>query len=157
MTNVPLTIGQPSPDFTLPCDGGVAITLSALQPQAVVVFFYGQDGTPSCTNEVMEFNALLPQFTAAGVTLIGISKDKVTAHDKFKAKMGIGFALGSDHGGQMMESWGAFGDKIFFGKPVVGVLRSTVLIDRAGKIVQVWKVDKVKGHAAQVLAAVQAL
>ena len=157
MTFAPLAPGQPAPDFTLPCDGGVAVTLSALQSHAVVVFFYGQDGTPSCTNEVMEFNALLPQFTAAGVKVIGISKDKVTVHDKFKAKMGIGFALGSDHGGQMMEAWGAFGDKIFFGKPVVGVLRSTVLIDSAGKIVQVWKVDKVKGHAALVLAAAQAL
>lgn len=157
MTFVPLTIGQLAPDFTLPCDGGTTVTLSTLQPFAVVLFFYGQDGTPSCTNEVMEFNALLPRFTAAGVTVIGISKDKVTAHDKFKARMGIGFALGSDHGGQMMQAWSAFGDKIFFGKPVVGVLRSTVLIDRAAKIVQVWKVDKVKGHAAQVLAAAQAL
>ncbi len=152
-----LTLGQTAPDFTLPCDGGISFVLSAAQPAPVVVFFYGQDGTPSCTNEVMEFNTLLPDFAAAGVKVIGISKDKVAAHDKFKAKMGIGFALGSDFGGQMMESWGAFGEKLFFGKQVIGVLRSTVLIGGDGKIAQMWKVDKVKGHAAEVLAAVRGL
>lgn len=148
------TPGSFAPDATLPCDGGTTVTLSALRPLRVVVFFYGQDGTPSCTNEVMDFNALQPEFAAAGVRVIGVSKDKVAAHDRFKAKMGITLTLASDFGGTMMESWGAYGDKIFFGKPVVGVLRSTVLIGSDGRIVQRWSVDKVKGHAAQVLAAV---
>jgi peroxiredoxin Q/BCP len=151
-----LTLGQIAPDFTLPCDGGSFVTLSAQKPAPVVLFFYGKDGTPSCTNEMMEFNALVSKFTEAGAKIIGLSKDKVAAHDKFKAKMGIGYVLASDHGGHLMEEWGAFGQKLFFGRQVLGVLRSTVLIDGAGRIIQWWKVDRVKGHAAAVLAAVQA-
>lgn len=152
-----INAGQPAPDFTLPRDGGGVVTLSALRPAPVVVFAYGGDGTPSCTNEILEFNALLPEFTALGCTVIGVSKDSVKKHDKFIAKMGLGMILTSDEGGQMMESWGAFGDKIFFGKPVVGVLRSSFLINGAGVVAKIWSVDRVKGHAAEVLAAVGAL
>ena len=144
--------GQMAPDFTLPRDGGALVTLSALRPASVVVFAYGADGTPSCTNEVMDFNALLPEFTALGVVVLGLSKDSVAKHDKFIAKMGIHMPLLSDKDSQMMESWGAFGEKLFFGKLVQGVLRSTFLIDGAGKIAHIWKVDKVKGHADAVLA-----
>ena len=144
--------GQMAPDFTLPRDGGALVTLSALRPARVVVFTYGADGTPSCTNEVMDFNALLPEFAALGVVVLGLSKDSVAKHDKFIAKMGIKMPLLSDKDSQMMESWGAFGEKLFFGKLVQGVLRSTFLIDKAGKIAHIWKVDKVKGHADAVLA-----
>ena len=147
-----LTIGQMAPDFTLPRDGGASVTLSSLRPAPVVLFTYGADGTPTCTNEVMDFNALLPEFAALGVVVLGLSKDSVAKHDKFAAKMGLGMALLSDKDGQMMEDWGAFGEKLFFGKLVQGVLRSTFLIDGAGKIAHIWKVDKVKGHAAEVLA-----
>ena len=144
--------GQMAPDFTLPRDGGALVTLSALRPARVVVITYGADGTPSCTNEVMDFNALLPEFAALGVVVLGLSKDSVAKHDKFIAKMGIKMPLLSDKDSQMMESWGAFGEKLFFGKLVQGVLRSTFLIDEAGKIAHIWKVDKVKGHADAVLA-----
>ncbi len=147
-----VTQGQMAPDFTLPRDGGALVTLSALRPARVVVFTYGADGTPSCTNEVMDFNALLPEFAALGVVVLGLSKDSVAKHDKFIAKMGIKMPLLSDKDSQMMESWGAFGEKLFFGKLVQGVLRSTFLIDEAGKIAHIWKVDKVKGHADAVLA-----
>ena len=147
-----VTQGQMAPDFTLPRDGGALVTLSALRPAPVVVFAYGADGTPSCTNEVMDFNALMPEFNALGVVVLGLSKDSVAKHDKFIAKMGIKMPLLSDKDGQMMESWGAFGEKLFFGKLVQGVLRSTFLIDGAGKIAHIWKVDKVKGHAEAVLA-----
>ena len=147
--------GQMAPDFTLPRDGGTTVTLSTLRPTSVVLFTYGGDGTPTCTNEVMDFNAHLAEFAAAGVTVLGLSKDSVAKHDKFIAKMGITFPLLSDKDGHMMEDWGAFGEKLFFGKLVQGVLRSTFLIDGAGRIARIWKVDKVKGHAAEVLAAVQ--
>ena len=147
-----VTQGQMAPDFTLPRDGGALVTLSALRPARVVVFTYGADGTPSCTNEVMDFNALLPEFAALGVVVLGLSKDSVAKHDKFIAKMGIKMPLLSDKDSQMMESWGAFGEKLFFGKLVQGVLRSTFLIDEAGKIAHIWKVDKVNGHADAVLA-----
>ncbi len=151
-----LNIGQMAPDFTLPRDGGAQVTLSSLRPKSVVLFTYGADGTPSCTNEVMDFNALLPQFASLGVVVLGLSKDSVAKHDKFIAKMDIKMPLLSDKDGQMMESWGAFGEKLFFGKLVQGVLRSTFLIDGSGKIAHIWKVDKVKGHAAEVLAHLQA-
>ena len=88
--------------------------------------------------------------------MLGLSKDKVAAHDRFAAKMGITLPLLSDFGGTMMEDWGLFGEKLFFGKLVQGVLRQTVLVDGSGVIRQVWQVDKVKGHAAEVLAAVEA-
>lgn len=144
--------GQLAPDFTLPRDGGSTVTLSKLRPKPVVLFTYGGDGTPTCTNEVMDFNALLPDFAALGVVVLGLSKDAVAKHDKFIAKMAIKMPLLSDKDGHMMEDWGAFGEKLFFGKLVQGVLRSTFLIDGSGKIAKVWKVDKVKGHAAEVLA-----
>ena len=150
-----ITEGTMAPDFTLNRDGGATVTLSALRPQPVVLFTYGGDGTPTCTNEVMEFNALHADFQAAGVVVIGLSKDSVAKHDKFIAKMAISLPLASDHGGHMMEDWGAFGEKLFFGKLVQGVLRQTFLIDAAGQIAKIWKVDRVKGHAAEVLAFVK--
>ena len=143
--------GQTAPDFTLPRDGGSTVTLSALRPAPVVIFAYGGDGTPTCTNEVMEFNTLAADFEALGVTVLGLSKDTVAKHDKFRAKMAITLPLLSDHGGQMMENWGAFGEKRFFGKQVRGVLRQTFLIDSAGTLENIWKVDRVKHHAAEVL------
>lgn len=151
-----LTLNQPAPDFTLPRDRGDLVTLSALRPKPLVLFAYGQDGTPTCTNEVMQFNALLPAFHARGHEVMGLSKDKVAAHDKFKARMAIDLILLSDHGGHVMEDWGAFGEKLFFGKQVLGVLRSTFLIDGAGRVARIWKVDKVKDHAAAVLAEISA-
>lgn len=147
-----IDIGQDFPDLTLPRDGGGHIRLLDIRPKKLVLFTYGADGTPSCTNEVMEFNALAADFAAKGCVVLGLSKDKPQKHDKFIAKMGITLPLASDLG-EVMESIGAFGPKIFFGKPVVGVLRTTYLIDGAGKLTHIWKVDKVKGHAAEVLAA----
>ena len=156
MTSADISVGQPAPDFTLPRSGGGSLTLSALRPAPVVIFAYGKDGTPTCTNEVMEFQALYPRFRAAGAEVLGLSKDKVAAHDRFAAKMGITLPLLSDHGGTMMEDWGLFGEKLFFGKLVQGVLRQTMLVGGDGVIRRHWTVDKVKGHAAAVLAAVEA-
>ncbi|GLS87654.1 peroxiredoxin [Cypionkella aquatica] len=152
-----IEIGQIAPDFTLPRDGGGSVTLSKLRPSRVVLLTYGGDGTPTCTNEVMDFNGLADEFAKAGCVLLGLSKDSAAKHDKFIAKMGITFPLASDAGGHVMEDWGAFGEKLFFGKLVQGVLRTTFLIDGAGKVEHLWKVDKVKGHAAAVLAHVQGL
>jgi peroxiredoxin Q/BCP len=148
-------IGQTAPDFTLPRDGGTNLTLFTLRPARVVIFAYGGDGTPSCTNEVMDFNGLQDEFKAVGCLVLGLSKDSVKKHDKFIAKMGITLPLLSDADGQMMQDWGAFGEKLFFGKLVQGVLRSTFLINGAGVVEHIWKVDRVKDHAAEVLAFVQ--
>lgn len=147
-----LQIGQDFPDLTLPRDGGGAMRLSDIRPKKLVLFVYAADGTPSCTNEVMDFNTLAADFAAKGAVVVGLSKDSVKKHDKFIAKMGITLPLASDEA-QLMESIGTFGPKIFFGKPVIGTLRTTFLVDGAGKLAAIWKVDKVKGHAAEVLAA----
>jgi peroxiredoxin Q/BCP len=147
-----LTLGQDFPNLTLPRDGGTSIRLLDIRPKSLVLVTYGGDGTPSCTTEVMEFNALAAEFAAKGAVIVGLSKDSPKKHDKFIAKMGISFALASDDA-QHMESIGAYGPKVFFGKPVIGVLRSTYLIDGAGKLAKIWNVDRVKGHAAEVLAA----
>ena len=151
-----ITEGANAPAFDLARDGGTRLRLADFPGRKIVLFTYGGDGTPTCTNEVMEFDALRADFEAAGAVVIGLSKDSVKSHDKFIAKKGISLILASDHGGTMMEDWGAFGEKLFFGKLVQGVLRSTFLIVD-GKIARIWKVDRVKGHAAEVLAAVQAL
>jgi peroxiredoxin Q/BCP len=147
-----LDIGQTFPDLCLPRDGGGTITLSDIRPKKLVLFTYGADGTPSCTNEVMDFNTMAAEFSAKGAVVVGLSKDSPKKHDKFIAKMGITLPLASDQA-EVMESIGAYGPKIFFGKPVIGVLRTTFLIDGEGKLAKIWKVDKVKGHAAEVLAA----
>ena len=148
--------GHPAPDFTLPRDGGSTVTLSALRPALVLLFTYGGDGTPTCTNEVMDFNTLAPEFAALGAIVLGLSKDSVARHDKFITKKGITMPLLSDKDGHMMEDWGAFGEKLFFGKMVQGVLRSSFLIGSSGLLEHVWKVDRVKGHAADVLAHLKA-
>ncbi|MGQ0611583.1 MAG: peroxiredoxin [Paracoccaceae bacterium] len=152
-----LGTGQTAPDFTLPACPEGPFTLSAQRPAPVVLFFYGKDGTPTCTAEAMEFAALLPEFSALGARVIGISKDSLAAHARFAARSGIGYTLGSDQGGRMMEDWGAFGEKLFFGKQVQGVLRRTYLIDGSGEIAGAWVVERVKGHAAEVLAALRRL
>ena len=144
--------GQMAPDFTLPRDGGGNVTLSALRPALVLIVTYGGDGTPTCTSEVMEFNALHGDLDAMGVTVLGLSKDSVTSHDRFRARMAIRFALLSDHGTLVMDAWGAFGEKRFFGRKVQGVLRQTFLVDGTGRLDRIWQVDRVKGHAAEVLA-----
>ena len=149
--------GQIAPDFTLPRDGGGTVTLSALRPKPVVLFAYGQDGSPTCTTAVKDFDALLPQFDEHGVAVLGLSKDPVKSHDRFAAKQGLTVPLLSDHGGHLMEDWGLFGEKLFFGKMVQGVLRATLLIGGDGTVLKRWKVDRVKGHAEEVLAAVRAL
>ncbi len=147
-----LNIDDMAPDLTLPRDGGGEIRLLDIRPKKLVLVTYGGDGTPSCTNEIMEFNDLVDAFAAKDAVIVGLSKDSVKKHDKFIAKMGIRFALASDTG-DVMERIGAYGPKIFFGKPVIGVLRTTYLFDGQGKVAAIWKVNKVKGHAAEVLAA----
>lgn len=152
-----ITTGQTAPDFTLPRDGGTTITLSALRPGKVVLYFYPKDDTPGCTLEAQDFTARLADFTAAGATVIGLSKDSVKAHDKFCKKHGLSIVLASDEGGTTCEDYGVWLEKSMYGKIYMGIERTTVLIDSAGVVAQVWNKVSVKGHADEVLAAVRAL
>lgn len=150
-------LGDTAPDFTLPRDGGGQITLSALRPGKAVVYFYPKDDTPGCTLEAQDFTARLAEFTAAGCTVIGISKDSVAAHDKFCAKHGLGIILASDENGSTCEDYGVWVEKNMYGRTYMGIDRSTFLIDGAGQVVKVWRKVKTKGHAEAVLDAVRAL
>lgn len=149
--------GQTAPDFTLPRDGGSMISLSALRPSKVVLYFYPRDDTPGCTLEGQDFTARQADFASAGTVVIGVSKDSVAAHEKFCQKYGFGIALVSDEAGQTCEDYGVWLEKSMYGKTYFGIERTTVLIDGAGRVARVWNKVAVKGHADDVLAAAQAL
>lgn len=152
-----ITIAQTAPDFTLPRDGGEMVTLSALRPAKVVLYFYPKDDTSGCTLEAQEFNARLAEFTAADCLVIGLSKDSVKSHEKFCKKYDLAIILVSDETGTTCEDYGVWKEKSMYGKTYMGIERTTVLIDGAGKIAQIWPKVSVKGHVEAVLAAVQAL
>lgn len=152
-----LAIGNPAPDFTLPRDGAGTITLSSLRPSKVVVYFYPKDDTSGCTLEAQEFTARLADFTQAGATVVGISKDSEKSHDKFCKKYGLGIILASDENNTTCENYGVWVGKSMYGKDYMGIERTTFLIDGDGVVAQVWRKVSVKGHVDAVLAAVQAL
>ena len=152
-----ITQGETAPDFTLPRDGGGNLTLSALRPGKVVLYFYPKDDTPGCTLEAQDFTARAADFAAAGATVIGISKDSIKAHDKFCKKHGLGITLVSDADSHTCEDYGVWLEKSMYGKTYMGIERTTVLIDGTGKLARVWNKVSVKGHADEVLAAARAL
>lgn len=149
--------GQTAPDFTLPRDGGGTVTLSALRPGKVVLYFYPKDDTPGCTIEAIDFTRLQAEFAQAGTMVIGLSKDSVKAHDKFCKKHGLGVILVSDDGGDVCERYGVWVEKSMYGRSYMGIERVTVLIDGAGRVARVWPKVRVEGHAAEVLEAARAL
>ena len=152
-----LTIGGPAPDFTLPRNGEGTVTLSKLQGKAVVLYFYPKDDTSGCTLEAQGFNALGPDFAAADTIVIGVSPDSVKSHDKFRAKYALTFPLASDEGKAMLEAYGVWVEKSMYGRKYMGVERTTMLLDRAGRIARIWPKVKVPGHAEDVLAAARDL
>lgn len=152
-----IEIGTQAPDFTLPRDGGEMLSLSALRPKAIVLYFYPKDDTSGCTREAVDFTELGPDFAAAGAMVVGVSKDSATKHDKFIAKHALGVTLVSDEDSDLCERYGVWVEKSMYGKSYMGIERATFLIDGAGVVRGVWRKVKVPGHAAEVLAAVKAL
>ena len=153
-----IAIGAIAPDFTLPRDGGTSLTLSALRPGKVVLYFYPKDDTPGCTTENLDFSALSADFAKAGTALLGISKDPPKRHEKFIAKHGLTAPLASDpEEGGLSDALGFWTEKSMYGRSYMGMVRSTVLVGADGKVAQVWSPVKVKGHAAEVLEAAKAL
>ncbi len=149
--------GDTAPDFTLPRDGGGELTLSALRPARVVLYFYPKDDTSGCTKEALGFTEAAEDFAAAGAQVIGVSRDSVAKHDRFVAKHGLKVALVSDEGGDVCESYGVWVEKSMYGKKYMGIERATFLIDGDGQIARVWRKVKVPGHVDEVLEAVRAL
>ena len=149
--------GAAAPDFNLPRDGGGNVSLSQLAGQKVVLYFYPKDDTPGCTLEGIDFTRLRDDFAKAGTVVIGASKDSVKSHDKFCKKHGLGVILVSDEGSDVSERYGVWAEKSMYGKTYMGIDRTTVLVDKSGKVARVWPKVKVAGHADEVLAAAKAL
>ena len=152
-----LDIGDLAPDFDLPTDGGGQIKLADFKGRKLVLYFYPKDDTSGCTSEANGFSELAGEFAKAGTTVIGVSKDTVKSHDKFKAKYGLDFTLASDVEGKVVEAYGSWVQKKLYGREYMGIDRSTFLIDGEGRVRKLWRKVKVTGHVAEVLAQAQAL
>ena len=148
-----LKVGDAAPGFTLPRDGGGKISLSSLKGKTVVVYFYPKDDTPGCTKEAIGFTEKISDFEAAGATVIGISKDTVAKHEKFRDKHGLKVILASDEDGAVCESYGVWVEKSLYGRKYMGIERATFLVDPSGRIVKIWHKVKVAGHVEEVLDA----
>ncbi len=152
-----LSVGDAAPDFTLPAAGGETVSLAGLRGQRVVLYFYPKDDTPGCTKEAIGFTEEADAFAAARAVVIGVSKDTIEKHDKFKAKHNLGVVLASDADSDVIERYGAWVEKTMYGKTYMGIERSTFVIDEAGVLRAVWRKVRVPGHVAAVLDAVRAL
>ena len=151
------TEGQPAPALDLPTDGGGRVSLDALKGKPAVVYFYPKDDTTGCTREAQDFTGLAAEFAAIDVPVIGVSKDTVKKHDRFKAKYDLSVILASDEDGAACQAWGVWVEKTLYGRQYMGIERATFLIDADGRIARAWRKVKVADHAAQVLAATRAL
>ena len=134
--------GETAPDFTLPRNGGGEITLSALRPKTVVLYFYPKDDTSGCTKEALGFTEAKADFEDAGAVVVGISKDTAAKHDKFVAKYDLDVILASDAEGDVCERYGTWVEKQMYGRKYMGIERSTFLIDGAGQVVREWPTVK---------------
>ncbi|HVK91832.1 MAG TPA: thioredoxin-dependent thiol peroxidase [Mycoplana sp.] len=152
-----LSPGAPAPDFSLPSDGGGRIDLSKLRGKPVVLFFYPKDDTTGCTAESIAFSALADQFEADGIVVLGLSPDPVRKHDRFRAKHDLKVRLLSDEDHQVLEAYGVWKEKSMYGRRYMGVERTTFLLDREGRIAEIWPKVKVAGHAEAVLARAKEL
>ena len=147
-------VGRKVPDFTLPATGGQEISLRDLRGKNVVVYFYPKDSTPGCTIESCDFGSLHDKFRRKNTVILGVSRDSLSSHEKFKAKFEFPFDLLSDANEELCALFDVIRMKNMYGKKVRGIERSTFLIDAKGGLVREWRKVKVDGHAAEVLAAV---
>jgi len=152
-----LEVGKKAPVFTLESSDGGKVKLADFAGKPVVLYFYPRDNTPGCTVEAQDFQASLAAFTKLDAVVLGVSKDSIASHCKFRDKYGLEFPLLTDADGKVLEAYGAWGDKVLYGKKSKGIIRSTVLIGKDGKVVQHWPKVSVKGHVAAVLDAIKAL
>ena len=152
-----ITEGRPAPAFDMATADGGRVSSAALSGKPYVLYFYPKADTPGCTSEGQDFSALAGEFAAAGVPVIGVSRDPVKKLDRFKAKYDLKVVLASDEPGDVTDAFGVWVEKSLYGRTYMGVERATFLVDRAGVVRRVWRKVKVKGHAAEVLEAVRAL
>ena len=149
--------GDKAPDFTLATDGDGNVTLSKLKGKKIILYFYPKDDTSGCTSEACGFRDSLPKFGRTDATVIGISRDTVASHDRFKKKYDLPFMLASDEEGKVCEAYGTWVEKSMYGRKYMGIERATFLIDPKGVVRNVWHKVKVPGHVEEVLAAAKAI
>lgn len=147
--------GMPAPDWSLPDEHGTQIRLPDLVGKKVVLYFYPKDDTPGCTRQACAFRDQRATFAEQNAVVLGVSRDGAAAHARFKAKYGLTFPLLSDPEGAVHRAYGAWGEKTMYGKKIVGVLRTTVVIDEQGTVRRVFRNVKVDGHADAVLEALR--
>ena len=152
-----LEIGSTAPSFDLPTDGEGQLASTDLDGQAYVLYFYPKDDTPGCTKEAIAFEEHSQSFADVGVRIIGVSKDPVKKHDKFKTKYNFNFTLLSDEDSDLCERYGVWVEKSMYGKTYMGIERATFLIGADGAIKEIWRKVKVPGHVEAVLEAAKAL
>jgi peroxiredoxin Q/BCP len=149
--------GGKAPNFSLPRDGGGNVSLQDFPGKKLVLFFYPKADTPGCTREAIAFTALSDAFSESGTAVLGISADPVKAQEKFRDKHKLSVPLMSDEAHEMLEAYGAWGEKSMYGRKFMGIVRTTVLIGPDGRIARLWRNVKVDGHADEVLAAAREL
>lgn len=148
--------GKKAPAFTLESSEGGKVKLADLAGKLVVLYFYPKDNTPGCTVEAEGFRDAVPALQKLGAVVLGVSKDSIASHCKFRDKYELNFPLLSDPEGKTLEAYGAWGEKTLYGKKSMGIIRSTVLIGKDGKVVKHWPKVSVKGHVDDVVATVKA-
>ena len=146
-----LIIGDKAPDFAVNIADDNILTLKKLAGKFVVLYFYPKDSTPGCTVEARDFNSSLSEFKALGAEVIGVSKDDLKSHDKFRDKHNLQFDFGSDIEGKMCADYGVWAEKSMFGKKYMGITRATFLISPEGKIAYILPKVSVMGHAKEVI------
>ena len=151
MTDKRLAPGDPAPEFTLLDADGKEVSLSSFRGQRVIVYFYPAAMTPGCTKEACDFRDNLADLNSAGITVLGISPDQPAKLAKFRDKEGLNFPLLSDPGNEVHQAYGAYGEKTMYGKKTVGVIRSTFVIDPAGKVARAYYNVKATGHVERLL------
>jgi thioredoxin-dependent peroxiredoxin len=152
-----LEVGKKAPAFTMESSEGGKVKLSDFAGKVVVLYFYPRDNTPGCSVEAENFRDAVPALKKLGAVVLGVSKDSIASHCKFRDKYSLNFPLLTDPEGKVLEAYGAWGEKVLYGKKSKGIIRSTVLIGKDGKVVKHWPKVTVKGHVDDVLAAVKEL
>lgn len=149
--------GAKAPAFNLTLDDGKTVALKEFAGEKLVLYFYPKDDTAGCTREAADFSAAAAKFKRAGARVVGVSRDSILKHKKFKEKHSLSVQLGADEDGKVTSDYGVWTEKSMYGRKFMGIERSTFLIDEKGVVRKIWRKVKVPGHVDDVLAAVKAL
>lgn len=144
--------GDKAPDFKLPSDDGKVYSLKDFKGKKLVLYFYPKDNTSGCTAEACDFRDNIKMFTKNDTVVVGVSKDSIKSHEKFRDKNSLNFPLLSDEEGKMLEAYGVWKEKSMYGKKYMGIERTTFIIDEKGKIQEIFPKVKVNGHIKEILS-----